>query len=119
LRQQQRGSRLDPMIDLFAARLLAEPARPDAGYPPPVQHLLRARAALQVGDAMLAQLALEEARTQDVEASFWLEEYALLAGAAGLPAPALAPIDPPFQPYARYASRWALDAGASVVPAPR
>ena len=119
LRQQQRGSRLDPMIDLFAARLLAEPTQPDAGYPPPVQHLLRARAALQAGDSVLAQQALEEARTQDVEASFWLEEYALLAGEAGLPAPALAPIDPPFQPYARYASRWALDAGASVVPAPR
>jgi len=119
LRQQQRGSPRDPMIDLFAARLLGETPVVDPAFPPVVQSLLRARAALRREDLQAAREALDEARALEVEAGVWLEEYSLLARDAGLALPALPPIDPPFQPYARFASRWALDAGASVVPAAR
>ena len=116
LREQQRGSRSDPMIDLFAARLLGDVPADLEAQPPAVRALLQARLALLNGEREAAREALARARQHEVAASPWLEEYALLCRALDEPEPALAPIDPPFQPYARYASRWALGAGASVVP---
>ena len=51
-----------------------------------------------------------------VSDTIFVEEAALLARELDATEFELQPIDPPFGPYSRYAARWALGAGASIVP---
>jgi serine/threonine protein kinase len=117
LRLRHSGRASDPMIELFAARL-GLPFSIEAEQPLEVQALLRARQALVAGEREVAVAAIEDARRLDVASGYWLEEYALLCRALGLEPPSLPPIDPPFQPYSRFAARWALGAGSSIAPPP-
>jgi hypothetical protein len=111
------------LIDLVDARLtgaaIPEQAAVDDDYRAALQSLLDARGALQRGDTTAARAALEQARNAGVGESLYVEEAALLARELGAPGFELAPIDPPFGPYVRYATRRELGAGASVVPARR
>ncbi len=112
------GQRADPHLELMAARLFGE-ARPDAAhYPEDARALLAARRALIAGDAESARRQVGIAAELGARDSHFVEEYALLARELGLPEPALAPIDPPFGPFTRYAARWALGAGTSILPPP-
>ena len=79
---------------------------------------MQARITAQAGDLDGARTALARARASGVGDSALVEEAALLARDLGAPEFELRPIDPPFGPYARYATRLALGAGASIVPAP-
>jgi serine/threonine protein kinase len=111
------GGVADPMIALFTARLLRRlPPTPEDGDSA-LALLLRARAAQLAGDLAAARKASDEARSDGIEKTPYVEEYALLRRELGQSEPVLGPIDPPFGPYGRFASRWALGQGASVVPA--
>jgi hypothetical protein len=59
---------------------------------------------------------LDQADHEGIAATPWLEEFALMRQHLDLPIPLLPPLDPPFQPYPRFAGRWALGAGDSVTP---
>jgi serine/threonine protein kinase len=108
----------DPMIALYMGRLLQRlPPTSDQGESA-LALLLRARAAQLAGDLASARKASDEARSDGIEQTAFVEEYALLRRELGQSEPALGPIDPPFGPYSRFASRWALGQGSSVVPAP-
>jgi hypothetical protein len=112
----------DPMIELVAARLVGSPLsvgefRDD--HPGALAALLQARAAAQRGELEQARGHLLRARAEGVTDSAYLEEAALLARELGEPGFDLPPIDPPFGPYVRYATRRELGAAASVVPARR
>lgn len=106
----------DPRIELFAARLTGVPPRPSAQTEESLKSLFQARTHRLRGDNAKARTALLLAKRLGIEQSSWLEEYALLARELGLSEPILAPIDPPFGPYTRFAGRWALGAHAGVVP---
>jgi len=103
---------------LLAARVAPELATPAPPREDVVDLLLHARRELRNGDRATARRSLLAARTAGVEQSPFVEEAALIAQALGEPLPALAPIDPPFTPYARFGARWALGLGASVAPQP-
>lgn len=114
LRIRQRGHDRDPMIALFAARLLQQPTEPWPGLDPVQADLLLARAALIAGNRAQAIDLARRAGSREVSDHRWLEEYALLCRDLGLSEPELPPLDPLFAPLARFASRWAL--GADVMP---
>jgi serine/threonine protein kinase len=117
LRAQFGGDAIDPLVELFAARLLGVvPAEPVAG-PPALRAFIAARAALLRGEADTALRLAREAADLGVGETRWRDEYALLCRDLGLPLPALPPLDPPLQPTSRFASRWAL--GVPVAPSPR
>jgi hypothetical protein len=119
IHDRQRVGAVDARIELFAARLLGElPATPP-GAPEAVATFTAARAALLRGDAARASRLAARAEDQGVTETWLLEEFALLRAELGEATPPLPPIDPPFGPYTRFAGRWALGAGASVVPPPR
>lgn len=80
------------------------------------QQLLRVRHLLQQHDRDGAANQLQRAFDEGVANSMLVEEAALLARELGMPEPKLLPIDPPYGPYTRFAARWALSAGMSVVP---
>ncbi len=116
LHDSQGVARLDWRLELFAARLLGEiDAMPqdDASLG---WSLLVTRAALIQGEVDEARSRLQRAEERGASESRLIEEYALLCRELGREEPVLAPIDPPFQPYSRFAARWALGAGGSVVP---
>ncbi len=117
---RDRGSRLaDPHVELMAARMFGE-ARPDAAhFPEDARALLAARRALIAGDLDTARRQLDIADELGADESYFVEELALLRRELGQPEPALAPIDPPFGPFTRYAARWALGAGPSILPPSR
>lgn len=110
------------LLALQSSRLLGEPPVTEdgeVGLSGAEGELLRARAAVQRGDLESARAALLRAEGADVYSGHFQEEAALLAQELGLPVPQLQPIDPPFGPYARYAARWALGQGDSIVPRPQ
>jgi serine/threonine protein kinase len=111
----------DPMIELYAARLLRDAAFVQPAWVEREEALVSLFQAWRLrlqGDSDAARAALELARTRGIEQTPFVEEYALLRRELGLALPALAPIDPPFGPYSRFAARWALGLGASVAPPP-
>jgi hypothetical protein len=111
------GDAVEPLIELYAARLLGElPVEPTAASPT-LRALLAAHAARLQGDAESARRQALLASELGIEQTRWLEEHALLCRALGLPLPALPPLDPPLQPLSRFSSRWAL--GVAVAPAPQ
>jgi serine/threonine protein kinase/tetratricopeptide (TPR) repeat protein len=118
LRNADGGAGQDPMIDLYAVRLLRQTPQVDPGDDAGLAALLRARSALLGGDTDAARNASESARSEGIAEGPFREEYALLRRELGMSEPELGPIDPPFGPYSRFASRWALGQGASVVPPP-
>ena len=107
-------------VELFDARLTgaspALPKVPDADDQSGLNALVQARRAVVAGDADAARTALQRSRDLGIGETVFAEEAALLARELGAPAFELRPIDPPFGPYSRYAARWALGAGASIVP---
>lgn len=107
------------LLDLMAARLTGERIAidtADAGDTQASRQLRLARRSLQEGDGDGARRALERARAEGAGDDELAEEAAMLARELGAPEFALGAIDPPFGPYARYAARWALGAGASIAP---
>jgi serine/threonine protein kinase len=111
----------EPMIELYAARLLR-----DDGFVQPawvadgdeaLASLYEARRHALRGELSEARAAADLARSRGIEQTPFVEEFALLRRELGQAEPALAPIDPPFGPYSRFASRWALGLGSSVAPA--
>jgi serine/threonine protein kinase/tetratricopeptide (TPR) repeat protein len=116
LHRAQHGTAVDPMIELFAARLLGLPPQPSTRANDALRMLTDARAALLRGDRNEAISLLDDAEGAGIAASPWLEEFALMRKELDLPVPQLPPLDPPFQPYPRFAGRWALGAGDSVTP---
>ena len=106
----------DPRIELFAARLTGVPPKPSAQTEESLKSVFQARTHKLRGDTAKARTALQLAKRLGIEQTSWLEEYALLARELGLAEPILAPLDPPFGPYTRFAGRWALGAHAGVVP---
>jgi tetratricopeptide (TPR) repeat protein len=119
LRREDNPETADPMIDLFAARLLGRLPAAVGGDDVALVALLEARGLQLRGDADAARAASERARLQGIEQTPFVEEYTLLRRELGQAEPVLGPIDPPFGPYSRFAARWALGQGRSVVPAPR
>lgn len=107
-----------PLIELTAARLAGAPVASFAAgaVRGPAAALLQSRQALQQGNRAAALAALEQARNAGVVDTLYAEEAAWLAHELGAPAFDLKPIDPPFSPYQRFAARWGLGAGMSVVP---
>lgn len=105
------------MLALFAVRLLGVPPARDAEWPAALQRLVEAWQAHLEGRDDLARSLHQRAEAEGIGESPFVEEWALLGAALALPVPTLPPIDPPFQPYSRFAGRWALGMGASVVPA--
>ena len=113
---QRPGSFGSVFVALFAARLLGEPPEDNRDLPPASRHLLLGWRHLLQGREADARTHAERADAEGVQETPFVEEWALLRQRLGQPLPALAPIDPPFQPYARFPGRWALGQGASVVP---
>ena len=117
-----RDTQQNNLLELFDARLTgAAPSLPESLDNPEeggLLDLMQARITAQAGDLDGARTALARARASGVGDSALVEEAALLARDLGAPEFELRPIDPPFGPYARYATRLALGAGASIVPAP-
>jgi hypothetical protein len=67
-------------------------------------------------ESALAMSHLQRAEERGVGETRLIEEYALLCRELGRDEPELLPIDPPFQPYTRFAARWALGAEGSAIP---
>jgi tetratricopeptide (TPR) repeat protein len=107
-------------VELFDARLTgaspALPGSPDADDESGLTALVQARRAAVAGDVDAARTALQRARELGVGDTVFVEEAALLARELGAPAFELRPIDPPFGPFSRFAARWAMGAGTSIVP---
>ena len=109
-----------PLRKLVEARLagraieLPTPAPPPASDP--AYELLQARKALMDGDRAEAMRGLNRAMEAGVVTSVYVEEAALLSRDLEGPPIPMKPIDPPFAPYMRYASRWLLGNGDSIAP---
>lgn len=107
-------------VELFDARLTgtapALPKAPDGDDEGGLTDLVQARLAAVAGDADAARTALQRARELGIGDTIFVEEAALLARELDATAFELRPIDPPFGPFSRYAARWALGAGPSIVP---
>jgi len=95
------------------------PELPDVPESEAVRRLLLAHRHLREGEHDQARGSLRAARQLGIEDGAFAEEVALLARQLDEPLPELRPIDPPFAPYGRFAARWALGIGASVVPRPQ
>lgn len=78
--------------------------------------ILEAHRQRDQGDLVSARARYRSALIAAEDDPVLSEELALLARSLGEPLPSLPPIDPPFAPYARFAARWALSLGDSVVP---
>lgn len=120
--RSHRGSRgagwREPLIDLFEARLLGVMPTTPGDPTDAIGALVEARAASLRGERDRALLFLQWSEEQGISQGNFLEEFVHLSRELGQPEPALPAIDPPFQPYVRYAARWPLGAGASVAPRP-
>ncbi len=109
------------LLELAAARISGAPLReavPALDASDPALHLLAARRALQAGQRAEALSALASATGAGIYDGYYAEEAAAIAQELGQSWPAFKPIDPPFAPYQRYAARWMLGVGDSVVPKP-
>jgi hypothetical protein len=113
LRARQGATDVDPLIEIYAARLLGVRPTPPASDLFAAVPLVQAWAALIDGDRDAARLALARADEGGVLVARYAEESVLLRRALGEPETALPPYDPPFHPFSRCASRWAL--GIQVV----
>jgi tetratricopeptide (TPR) repeat protein len=116
LHDSQGVARIDYRLELFAARLLRNAIALPEDDGDVAWMLLATRAALNIGERDTALHLLRRAEERGAAETRLVEEFALLCRELGQAEPALGPIDPPFQPYSRFAARWALGAGESVVP---
>jgi hypothetical protein len=106
----------DPMIALYTARLLHRRSEIQSRGDEALDALLRARDLVLTGEAEAARRMADLAEARGIGQSHYVEEFALLRHELGQSLPELSPIDPPFGPYSRFASRWVLGRGASVAP---
>jgi hypothetical protein len=104
------------MIALYTARLLHRRSEIQSRGDEALDALLRARDLVLTGEAEAARRMADLAEARGIGQSHYVEEFALLRHELGQSLPELSPIDPPFGPYSRFASRWVLGRGASVAP---